>query len=149
MQTPGNLIKRSAWAYLVSPLWAECVQNELSMSLQLTPWACCELFVRSSQWAHHAVVAVSSLCELQTHGKLTASSQCELILWVPYELPVSWVRKISRVILRGFFHRLLLRNLWNPVVLLLKYSVGFSHFHYSFDMAPVEHWCLATNPESE
>ena len=64
-------------------LWACC---ELSISLQLTLWACCELFVRSSQWAHHAVVAVSSLCELQTHRKLTASLQCELILWVHCEL---------------------------------------------------------------
>ena len=34
---------------------------ELSVSLQLTPWACCELFVRSRWWAHHAVVVVSSL----------------------------------------------------------------------------------------
>ena len=36
----------------------------------------CELFVRSSWWAHHAVVSVSSLCELQTHRKTPASSQC-------------------------------------------------------------------------
>ena len=38
--------------------WACC---ELAMSLQLTPWAYCDLFVRSTQWVHHAVVAVSSL----------------------------------------------------------------------------------------
>ena len=34
---------------------------ELSVSLQLTPWACWELFMRSSLWANHAVVTVSSL----------------------------------------------------------------------------------------
>ena len=34
---------------------------DLDVSLQLTPWVCSELFVRSSRWAHHAVVAVSSL----------------------------------------------------------------------------------------
>ena len=64
-------------------LWAH---SELSMKLQLTLWACCELFVRSSQWVHHTVVAVRSMWQLQTHVKLTASSQCELILWVHCEL---------------------------------------------------------------
>ena len=50
------------------------------MSLQLTQWACCDLFVRSPdeltmQW-----------WELQTHWTLIARSQCELIWWVHCEL---------------------------------------------------------------
>ena len=45
-----------------------------------------------TQWAHHEVTAVSSFWELQTLGKLTASSQCELILRIhsePTEHPQS------------------------------------------------------------
>ena len=64
-------------------MWASC---ELSVSLQLTQQFCCELLVRSSRWAHQAGVAVSSQWKLQIHRKLTASSQCKLILWVCCEL---------------------------------------------------------------
>ena len=64
-------------------LWAYC---EISVTLQLAQWACIELFVRSSRWAHCVVVAVNSVGELQSYIMLTESSQHELILWVHCEL---------------------------------------------------------------
>ena len=83
-----ELTESSFWGHLVSLQWIHKMSShwELAMCLQLTPWACCELFVRSSWWAQHAMVAVSSLCELQAHRKLIASSQCGLILWVHCKL---------------------------------------------------------------
>ena len=68
----------SFWRYSVTSVNSQDDSHcELFISLQLTPWACCELFVRSPWWIHHAVVAVGSLWELQTHRKPTASSSCE------------------------------------------------------------------------
>ena len=60
----------------LSSFWGHSFSSQWTHKIQLTPRAYCELFVRSSQWPHHAVAAVSSLCELQTHDKLTPSSQC-------------------------------------------------------------------------
>ena len=67
----------SFWGLSVTSQWTHKMTHTVSLL-----WAICEI----TRWAHHAVVAVSSLWELQTHGKLTASSQCELILWVHCEL---------------------------------------------------------------
>ena len=50
----------SFWGHSVSSQWTHKTSSHcvLSVSLQLTPWACSELFVISSQWAHHAVAAL-------------------------------------------------------------------------------------------
>ena len=61
--------------HTVSLLWAF---REFATHMVSLLWAICEI----TQWAHHAVVEVSSLLKLQTHGKLTANSQYELIMWV-------------------------------------------------------------------
>ena len=79
---------------------------DLTVSLQLTTWACCELFVRSLRLAHHAVVAVSSLWvanSRKAHTKLTVWAhlvsslwaECPQnkpivsLMWAPCELPLS------------------------------------------------------------
>ena len=69
----GHLVhsEPTRWAHAVSLLWVCNSHGELSVSYL---------------WTHYAVVAVNSLWELQIHGKLSASSQCELILWVHCEL---------------------------------------------------------------
>ena len=63
--TRCEVIWNSQWAHFEDIYLAHTVHCELVASFPwvciLTLWACCELFVRSSQWAHHAVVAVSSL----------------------------------------------------------------------------------------
>ena len=85
-------MESSFWKHLASPHWTHKLRShcELVVSFLLVcnwpwacceldlPWACCEPFVRSSEWAHHAVVAESSLWVglLWSHCVSTLWSHC-------------------------------------------------------------------------
>ena len=60
--------------HTVSLLWA---LREFSTQTVSLLWAIHEI----TRWAHHAVVAVRSLCELKTHGKLTLWAYLVSSLW--------------------------------------------------------------------
>ena len=82
---------RLLWAFYEFAWMCLSFATEENKTLQKTSNSHRELVVRylwDHVMTHHAVAAVGSLWELQTHGKLTitASSQCEFILWVNCEL---------------------------------------------------------------
>ena len=97
--TPYTLTESSSELCHVGLIWRHSVSSQGTHKMTHTVrllWAFCELATHTvrwlwaireiTRWAHLAVVAVSSLWELQTHRKLTASQQCELILSVHCEL---------------------------------------------------------------
>ena len=119
-----KLMESSFWEHCSSSQQNHKMSSHFELAVS-APWVCnshCELAV-SYLFDHllSSSCSISSelLCEWRTHRKFTASSKCELILWVHCELTKCPQNELSMSFIVS----------WQGVSCELEFFTGWDHIH--------------------